>query len=136
MQISNLFKKAQAQAPEQISPEAYNRKIGYMLQGMESSFGKDKRSADAGEKKWLTGLTNPALNELKRVKIGGNVDVNNPDQVVNASVNYFNYLRSRNPTKTISEIYADKYWNGYGKDQAARQRAIDKANMILSQYQE
>lgn len=90
-------------------------KLADALMQLESSGGTDTRSADEGEVKWLTGLTNVAINELKRVGLLESIDVNNKEEVLKASTDYFNYLRSKNPDLTPAEVYVDKYWNGWKK---------------------
>lgn len=109
-------------------------KLGNVLKQLESSGGVDKRSADPGEMKWLTGLTNVAIKELKRLGIKKSVNVASEADVLDASAKYFEHLQERNPDLTPAEVYADKYWTQWKnmKDpQAARQRAIDKFNNLI-----
>lgn len=109
----------------------FESKVVKTLMQLESSGGKDTRSADKGEVKWLTGLTNVAIKELKRVGLLDNIDVNNEAQVLDASSKYFTYLMSRNPKLSPAEVYVDKYWNGWKKlpnGREIRQKKIEQFN--------
>lgn len=106
-------------------------KLGAALAQLESSGGKDKSSADKGEMKWFTGLTNVAIKELKRLGIKKFVDVNNKKDVLDASVKYFNLMQERHPEKTPGEVYVDHYWT-QSKTPEQRQKKIDQFNELIS----
>lgn len=104
------------------------------LIGLESSFGADRRSADKGEKKWITGLTRLAIADVEK-ETGRKVDVNDFHDVIRASLEYFNILQKRNPTLSPAEVYVDKYWTQWKNmpnPQEARKKAIDKFNSLIT----
>lgn len=96
---------------------------------LESSGGKDKRSADNGEYKWLTGLTSIAIKELKRTGIKNSVNVNSKEDVIDASVKYFKLLQKRNPNLTPAEVYVQKYWTN-PNDLNVEQKKVDQFNKL------
>lgn len=112
-------------------PKTINPKVlGDVLAQLESSGGKDKASADPGEMKWVTGLTEVAIKELARLKrLPKNFDKNDQDSVIKASVEYFKLMQERNPNKTPGEIYVDHYWTQW-KDEAQRQKKIKQFNQL------
>lgn len=112
-----------------------SQKISNALMQLESSGGKDKRSADPGEMKWLTGLTNVAIKELQRVGKIGKIDVNDKQQVLDASAKYFELMQERNPGKTPGEIYVDHYWTQWKNmpnGLALRDKKIKEFNNIVN----
>lgn len=114
------------------TPELDSTKIGNILSQLESSGGTDKRSADPGEKKWLTGLTNVAIKELKRRNLlPANFNVNNEASVLKASAAYFNLMQQLHPDLTPAEVYVDHYWT-QATSSKARQAKIDKFNELAN----
>ena len=102
------------------------------LMQLESSGGTDKTSADEGEIKWLIGLTNIAIKELKRVGlIDDSFDKNDREDVLNAGVKYFQLMRERNPNLSDAEIYVDKYWT-QTKSEEQRQKRINDFNELVN----
>jgi hypothetical protein len=104
--------------------------LGSVLMELESSGGRNKANADEGEMKWLTGLTELAIAELKRKGIKEKVDVNDKEDVLDASVKYFELMQSRYPDKTPGEIYVDYYWT-QAKNKEQRQKKIDEFNKLV-----
>lgn len=130
--LATIGSKTTYTAPEKpVDVKVPNGKLGDILMQLESSGGLDKRSADAGEVKWLTGLTNSAINELKRTGLKESVNINNKADVIDASIKYFNLMKKRHPELTDAEVYVDHYWGG-AKDEAQRQRTIEKFNKLTA----
>lgn len=101
------------------------------LMQLESSGGTNKANADKGELKWLTGLTEIAINELKRVKrLSPTFNKNNRKEVLKASAEYFNLMQEKNPELTPAEVYTDKYWSQW-KTKAERLKKIKEFNLLL-----
>lgn len=121
---------SQTTPKKEISPEI----LSNALMQLESSGGTDKRGADKGEMKWLTGLTEVAIKELKRLKlISNSFDKNNKEDVLDASVKYFELMQKKNPDLSPAEVYTDKYWTQWKRmanPQLARERAIKKFNSL------
>lgn len=110
--------------------------IANALMQLESSGGKDTSSADAGEKKWLTGLTEVAIKELKRQNmIPDTFDKNDENQVKMASALYFNLMQKRHPDLTPGEVYADYYWT-QSKDKSQRDKKVAQFNKLIAQTNE
>lgn len=118
--------------PPTISPDI----LGKTLSNLESSGGTNRSSADPGEKKWLVGLTDVALKELRRVgRLPKNFNVNNEKDVINAGVSYFQLMQERNPTLSPGEVYTDKYWTQWKylpNAQEIRRRKIDEFHQSTS----
>ncbi len=106
-------------------------KLGNAIMQLESSGGTNKASADKGEMKWLTGLTEIAIKELKNKKlIDETFNKNNKDDIIDASIKYFNLMKKRNPNLSDAEIYVDKYW-GQAKSKEQRQKKINEFNSLI-----
>lgn len=107
-----------------------DNKIADVLTQLESSGGTDMASADPGEMKWLTGLTDIAIKELKRLnRLPKNFHKNNKQSVLQASTEYFKLMRERHPEKSDPEIYADLYWTQAGSS-SERQNKINKVKTL------
>lgn len=113
-------------------PSVNPERISSALLSLESSNGKNTASADPGEKKWLTGLTKSAIDELKRTGVKKAVDVNNKADVIDASVKYFNLLQKRNPDLSPAEVYVDKYWT-QATSTKQRQQKINEFNRLIAE---
>ena len=97
---------------------------------LESSGGTNKSSADEGEVKWHTGLTEIAIKELQRLnRLPENFDRNNQQSVLEASVEYFKLMRERFPGKTDAEVYVDHYWT-QSTSSKQRERRIGEFNSL------
>ncbi len=111
-------------------------KLGDVLMMLESSGGTNKKNADRGEMKWLVGLTEDAIKELKRVgRLDDSFNKNNRNQVINAGIDYFKLMQERNPKLTPGEVYVDKYWTQWKKDknpQEARQKKLEEFNKLFN----
>lgn len=106
-------------------------KLGKAIMQLESSGGTNKANADAGEKKWLMGLTEIAIKELKNQKlIDDTFDKNNEKDVIDAGIKYFNLMKKRNPKLSDAEIYVDKYWGG-SKSKEQRKKKMDEFNRLI-----
>lgn len=118
--------------PEKIATETKKvaSNIGNVLMQLESSGGNNRASADVGEKKWLTGLTEVAIKELKRLGIKKTVDVNNKADVLDASTKYFELMQKRHPNLTPGEVYTDYYWT-QAKSQAQRDKKVNEVNQLM-----
>lgn len=102
------------------------------LTALESSGGTNKASADPGEKKWLTGLTDVAIKELKRLgRLPAKFNKNSEKDVIDASVKYFHLMQERNPGKSPGEVYVDHYWT-QSTSTEQRQKKIDEFNSIIN----
>lgn len=118
-------------APEKPAKQKVTSKqLGNVLMSLESSGGTNKKSADKGELKWLTGLTDIAIKDLKKNKIVNSIDVNNKKEVIDASVKYFQYYQKKHPELSPAEIYVDYYWRG-AKSKKERQKKIDDFNNLI-----
>lgn len=91
---------------------------------LESSMGTDKRSADPGEMKWLTGLSQVALEDIKR-----KIDVNNTLEVLDATAEFLALQRKRDPNISWGELY----WKRYGPKGLPRSK-IEEFNRLLAYY--
>lgn len=113
-----------------------DEKIGNALLQLESSGGTNKAKADPGEMKWLVGLTELAIEELKRVKkLPENFNKNNREKVIEAGIAYFKLMQERNPNMSPAEVYVDKYWTQWKnmpKPQEARTKKIEEFNKLVS----
>lgn len=113
-----------------------DKKIGEALLQLESSGGTNKAKADEGEMKWLVGLTETAITELKRLKrIKENFNKNNREDVIKAGIEYFKLMQERNPEMTPAEVYVDKYWTQWKKlpnPQTARANKIAEFQKLIS----
>jgi len=108
-----------------------DEKLGKALMQLESSGGKNKKNADSGEMKWLVGLTQDAIDELKRLKrLPKNFNKNNKDQVVKAGIEYFKLMQERNPKMTPAEVYVDKYWTQWKTETERTKKMIEFQNLI------
>jgi hypothetical protein len=105
-------------------------KLTTALLELESSMMKNRSSEDEGEKKWVTGLTDIAIKELKRTGVKKKVDINDEADVVDASVKYFNLLQDRHPSLTPAEVYVDRYWTQAGTPEQ-RKKKIEQFNKIV-----
>jgi len=126
---SQIGSKQTYQAQKNTSNYPSPKKISDALLQLESSGGTNKTNADKGEMKWLTGLTKSAIDELKRTGIKTSVKINDRNDVIDASIKYFNLLQKRNPNLTPAEVYVDKYWTQWSSPQQ-RQRKIDEFNRL------
>jgi len=112
------------------------QKLATALMALESSGGKDKSSADPGEKKWLTGLTDVAIKELKRLgRLRKDFNKNIEEHVLEASVEYFKLMQEKHPDLSPAEIYTDKYWTQWKRlkdPQNIRQKKIDQFNELVT----
>ncbi len=107
------------------------KKLSDTLMQLESSGGKDKSSADKGELKWLTGLTNIAIKELKRTGIKETININDKKDVLDASIKYFNLLQKRYPKLSPAEVYVDHYWTQANSPEQ-RQKKINEFNNLIN----
>lgn len=115
-------------ATKELPPE----KISHALLQLESSGGTNKASADPGEKKWLTGLTNIAIKELRRLgRLPAGFHVNNKASVLDASAEYFKLMQERHPELSPAEVYVDHYWT-QSSNPKQRQKKIDQFNELTS----
>lgn len=103
--------------PEPVKTEIKSDKLQNALFQLESSGGTNRANADKGELKWLTGLTNVAIDELIRTKKikKEDVKINNKEWVLKASEMYFRLMLERNPDLSPEEVYVDKYWTQWKK---------------------
>lgn len=121
--------------PKEVAPQETKKidtkKLGNAIMQLESSGGTNKANADAGEMKWLMGLTEVAIKELKRMKrIDDTFNKNNREDVIDAGIKYFELMKERNPKLTDAEIYVDKYWS-QAKSKEQRQKKIDEFNRLI-----
>lgn len=112
-------------------PAIDTKSIGNALMQLESSGGTNKKNQDGNEMKWLTGLTPVAIKELKRLGIKDSVDINSKEDVIDASVKYFELMQKRNPNLTPAEVYVDKYWTQYTTSEQ-RKKKIDEFNKLVN----
>lgn len=128
-------------APDELVAEEQRQeippqKLATALMSLESSGGKDKSSADPGEKKWLTGLTDVAIKELKRLgRLRKDFNKNIEDHILEASVEYFKLMQEKHPDLTPAEVYTDKYWTQWKRlkdPQNIRQKKIDQFNELVT----
>lgn len=124
-------KKAET-PPAPPKPPLESKTLGNALMQLESSGGTNKKNADGKEMKWLTGLTPIAIKELKRTGIKDSVDINNKEDVIDASIKYFKLMQKRYPDLTPAEIYVDHYWTQAGSPEK-RQKKIDEFNRLVNQ---
>lgn len=96
---------------------------------LESSKGQDTESADQGEYKWLFGMTQPALDELKRNGDKHTYDTSNIGQMADASSKYFALLQKKYPKETPAQIYVNHYWGGGTKEQ--KKEKIKQFNALV-----
>lgn len=120
---------------QEIQAKTVDHKVlGKALMQLESSSGTNMGSADPNEKKWLTGLTPVAIEELKRTGIKKSVDINDKEDVIDASVKYFELMQKRHPEKSPGEIYVDHYWTQwkhFKNSKELRQKKIDEFNNLI-----
>lgn len=95
---------------------------------LESSMGTNTAKADKGEFKWLTGLTEIAIKDIKR-----KVNVGDPRDILKATAEFIALLKKRYPKKTFPEIYTEKYWTQY-KDEEQKKKKEDQVEQLLSFY--
>jgi len=94
---------------------------------LESTDGKNKKNADEGEMKWLTGLTEIAIKDLKR-----EVDVSDPEDILKATAEYWKLLQKRNPTLSPERLYTKAYWTqGKGPQVLKKQQEFIK---LMNKY--
>lgn len=108
------------------------QKIGDALMNLESSGGKNNANQDGKEMKWLVGLTDLAIKELKNAGFKGEVDINDKEDVIDAGIKYFLLMQMRHPEKSPGEIYADYYWT-QAKSPEQRQKKIEEFDNLINQ---
>lgn len=100
------------------------------LMGLESSGGTNRTNAGKNEQMWLTGLTPVAIRELKnKGRLDKNFDKNNKEDVLKASVAYFNLMKEQHPGLSDAEIYVRYYWRG-AKNNKKREEKMKEFNNL------
>lgn len=96
---------------------------------LESSMGTNTASADKGEMKWLTGLTEVAIKDIKK-----KVAVGRTEDILDATAAFFALLKKRHPNMSLGELYVKKYWGGGKKHPELAEKKADEFEQLLAYY--
>ena len=97
--------------------------------------GTNKKSADKGEQKWLTGMTDEAIKEVEK-KTGKKIDINNKKDILYASAIYFKILQSRFPNKSDEKIYSQNYWTNPPDNKTGKRKTPEEVKLKEDLFQE